>query len=136
MRLQDRGVPCSDCCPHCETNYENDWHVFIGCVAAKQVWIEAGLWDVIAAGIDAATGLASHLFTVFCRLQNHLCRDIAAVLWCIWRRRNDKVWEDEVQNACMAVQLAREGIFSGKMHVNSKKTVNSSRNNSKISAAL
>lgn len=33
------------------------------------------------------------------------------MLWCIWRRRNDKVWEGEVHNACMAVQLAREGIF-------------------------
>lgn len=33
------------------------------------------------------------------------------MLWCIWRRRNDKVWEGEVQNVRMAVQLAREGIF-------------------------
>jgi len=55
MRLQDRGVYSSDCCPHCETNYENDWYVFIGCVAAKQVWSEAGLWDIIAAGTDATT---------------------------------------------------------------------------------
>ena len=37
MRQQDRGVPCSDIFPHCETNYENDWHMFIGCEAAKQV---------------------------------------------------------------------------------------------------
>jgi hypothetical protein len=35
MRLQDRGVSCSDMRPHCDTNYENDWHVFRGCEAAK-----------------------------------------------------------------------------------------------------
>lgn len=85
IRLQGRGVPSSDYCPFCETNYENDWHIFIGCEVGKQVWIEARLWDTITAGIGSATGLAAHLFSIFCRLPNELCRDIAALLWCLWR---------------------------------------------------
>lgn len=109
--FKEGGVPSSDYCPCCETNYENDWHIFIGCEVGKQVWIEAGLWDTITAGIGSATGLAAHLFSIFCRLPNELCRDIAALLWCLWRCRNDKVWEGEVQNVGVVVQLARKAIY-------------------------
>jgi len=47
MRLQDRGVACIDCYPHCKNSYENDWHLFIGCKAAKQVWQVVGLWELV-----------------------------------------------------------------------------------------
>jgi len=36
MRLQDKGVQCMNSCPFCETNYENDYHVFIGCEEGKK----------------------------------------------------------------------------------------------------
>jgi len=42
MRLQDKGVPCSDCCPHCETNYENDWHMFMRCDAENKYGMRLG----------------------------------------------------------------------------------------------
>jgi hypothetical protein len=34
-KLQRKGVQCTDLCPHCETTYENEWHLFIGCEKAK-----------------------------------------------------------------------------------------------------
>jgi len=37
--------------------------------------------------------------------------DIAAVLWYLWRHRNDKAWEGAIQNVRMAVQIVREGIY-------------------------
>jgi len=83
MRLQDRGIPCSDICPHCETNHENDWHVFIGCEAAKQVWQEAGLWERISDGVVNVIGLAACLFSCLCRFPEQVCNDITMMLWCI-----------------------------------------------------
>ncbi|MCH82554.1 BZIP-like protein [Trifolium medium] len=35
-KLQSKGVPCTDQCPYCEQNYENDWHLFLGCERAQQ----------------------------------------------------------------------------------------------------
>jgi len=47
MRLQDKGVPCTDNYPFCQTNYENDWNVFIGCEEAKSVWQTTRPWELI-----------------------------------------------------------------------------------------
>jgi len=58
MRLQDKGVQCTDSCPFCETNYENDWHVFIGCDEAKIVWISAGRWHLVQNAAAVAASLA------------------------------------------------------------------------------
>jgi len=33
---------------------------------------------------------------------------MAMMLWCLWRRRNDKVWEGVLKPTVMVVQLARE----------------------------
>jgi len=89
-------VSCRESCPHCETNYENDWHVFIGCEAAKQVWQVAGLWDII---MDAAAAVSNNfaecIFQLSCRCSKQMCQDIAMMLWCFWRRQNDKVWEGD-----------------------------------------
>lgn len=29
MRLQDKGVDCSNNCPYCENHYENEWNFFV-----------------------------------------------------------------------------------------------------------
>jgi hypothetical protein len=62
MRLQDKGVPCTDSCQFCETNYENDWHVFLGCEEAKNVWRMAGLWEKVQGTMNAATDLRIAFF--------------------------------------------------------------------------
>ena len=100
-------MPCTDCCPFCETNYENDWHVFIGYDEAKTVWRTAGLWDVISTTVAVAESFAACIFSLLCRLTVEECKDLVMMLWCIWRRRNDKVWDGELQPSNIAVQLAR-----------------------------
>jgi len=112
MRLQDKGVPCSDICPHCETNYENDWHVFIGCEEAKRVWREAWLWDKINNNSATANSLTECVFSLFCSCYEQVCSDIAIMLWYIWRRRNNKVWEAEQQSVRTTIQMARNFFFS------------------------
>ncbi|KAJ1438415.1 Reverse transcriptase zinc-binding domain [Sesbania bispinosa] len=31
VNLQRKGVNCPTMCPFCETNIENEWHLFLGC---------------------------------------------------------------------------------------------------------
>lgn len=81
--------------------------MFIGCEAAKQVWQVAGLWDIIMEAV-AVSNFAECIFQLLCRCSKQKCHDIAMILWCLWRRRNDKVWEGEMKDVQMAVYLARE----------------------------
>lgn len=37
-----------------------------------------------------------------------MCQDIVIMLWCLWRRQNDKVWEGDMKDVRLAVHLARE----------------------------
>ncbi|RHN48105.1 hypothetical protein MtrunA17_Chr7g0260151 [Medicago truncatula] len=45
------------------------------------------------------------------QLPTQLCTDIAMMLWCLWRRRNDKVWEGDMKEVRFSVQLAREVLL-------------------------
>jgi len=98
MRLHDKGVQCPDSSPHCENHYKKKWHIFIGCEKARQIWTEAGLWNTISCFFDGAAGFTNMFFTVLCRLSASFVADISMTLWCLCRRRNDKVWNDEVKD--------------------------------------
>ena len=129
-RLQDKGVPCSDICPHCKTNYENDWHVFMGCDAAKQVWQEAGLWKKISEGaVNATLQLA---WQHFCFLFSADFPSMSAVTyqWCYGAF--DVVWMTKCgrQNNCLSVQRCSRPIIhfvNGAQLVCSPKHPNSSK---------
>lgn len=67
IKLQEKCVPCTRIrCPHCETNYENDWHVVIGCKEAKKAWTEARLWDLIS-DVGSAMNFVECIFSLLCR---------------------------------------------------------------------
>lgn len=85
--------------------------MFIGCEEAKNVWRTAELYELIKDIVDAATSFADCIFSLLCRLTSDRSNDMAMMLWCLWPRRNDKVWDDELRPINIAVQLAREALF-------------------------
>jgi hypothetical protein len=92
-RLQRKGVQCTDLCPHCETTFEKEWHLFIGCDSAKKVWMEAVLWTMIQTHAENATGFEDLCFSLLAAAQEPHRSDIvvfteaeahalkAAILW-------------------------------------------------------
>jgi hypothetical protein len=44
-RLLAKGVHCDPKCPCCGEYEENEWHCFVGCMAAQEVWKEADCWQ-------------------------------------------------------------------------------------------
>jgi hypothetical protein len=97
QRLQQKGVNCSDRCVFCQSNFENDWHIFFGCEKAKEIWEEAGLWSIIDGLIDTAEGFVTLFFQLLLQLSQHQIINLVLGLWCIWKRRNEKLWEDVEQ---------------------------------------
>jgi len=104
-------VSCTYICPFCQTNYENDWHVFIRCEEAKFVWRTAGLWELIRDTVNDATSFADCIFSLLCRLTSDKSNDIAMMFRYLWRHRHDKVWDGDLNPINIVVQLARESLF-------------------------
>jgi hypothetical protein len=40
-------VPCPSEWPFCLNDEEDDWHILFGCNESRQVWIEAGMGEII-----------------------------------------------------------------------------------------
>lgn len=91
----NRGVNCTDKCEYCMSNYENEWHIFFSCQKAQELWEIASLWGMISGEFGTADGFKSLLFFhMLEQLEQDQLIAFVTGLWCIWKRRNDKIWED------------------------------------------
>jgi hypothetical protein len=82
-------------CPLCDQEPETIQHLLVGCVVARQVWAWAlNLWDRMAWLPLANTGLLLWWTSRPCpkATQRDLWTAIILVFWCIWRHRNDVVF--------------------------------------------
>jgi len=110
-RLRTRGVQCTDRCVHCEGSYENDWHVFFGCNKVEEVWVETGLWNFIHDKLEMADGFVDLFFQLLVLLSHDSLHMFAMTMWCIWKRINEKPWEDVETRSAISIGLARESLY-------------------------
>lgn len=94
----------------CENHYGNEWCLFVGCGNAKEVWMTVGLWDSLSHFMANAMDFASFFFDIIQNWQQYNVLDFVMMLWCISKRRNEKVWEDVEKHVCYSVQLARDHL--------------------------
>jgi hypothetical protein len=111
-RLQQKGVNCTNNCEHCQHNFENEWHIFFGCVKAQETWEVAGLWPQIAGLFESANGFVSFFFHLLQLLSQNEIILFVASLWSIWKRRNQKIWENIDAQPLVSFQLARDVIHN------------------------
>lgn len=93
MRLRTKVVTCSSLGAYFENNFENEWHVFFCCDQVKSVWTEVGIWHTISSHIQSFESAQEMIFNMLHTLPTHQKSIFATTLWCIWKRRNDKIWE-------------------------------------------
>jgi hypothetical protein len=92
VRLRGRHVSCPSECPFCNNSEEDDWHILFGCSESQQVWIEAGLRDVIMPRIIAAIDVNYVIFDVCRNVDEFTVGKFAMAMWCIWHNRNNWIW--------------------------------------------
>ncbi|GAU39798.1 hypothetical protein TSUD_219730 [Trifolium subterraneum] len=109
-RLRTRGVQCTDRCVHCEQSFENDWHVFFGCNKVEEVWAEARLWSFIRDKLEIADGFVALFFQLLELLSQHNLHMFAMTMWCIWKRRNDKLWNGIETRPTVSIMLACDSL--------------------------
>jgi hypothetical protein len=77
---------------------------------------------VISTTVVVVESFAACIFSLLCWLIVEECKDLAMILWCIWRRHNDKVWDGEMKLSNISYQLARKLLFQWQAARNSTTT--------------
>jgi hypothetical protein len=94
-RLERRGLPHPAACPLCDQEPETLQHLLLGCVVAREVWASAlNHWDRLQWLPEADSDLLQWWTSRPCpkASQRDLWTAITLVFWCIWRHRNDVVF--------------------------------------------
>jgi len=127
-----KGVQCTDACPLCENHYENECHLFLRCRMAKEVWDTTGLWSHSNPLISHAANFVSFFFTTLSILQPHKTINFDMMMWSIWKRRNEKIWDDVEKNTRIYVQFARDYMIQLNAPRQQQTTPEDSNNNTQI----
>jgi hypothetical protein len=109
-RIERRGLPRPQACPFCDQVQESISHLLLGCVLARTVWAACLRWwdredRLPPQGVWLADWLQSW------RGRSGDLRDfwtgIALVCWCLWRHRNDVVFEGASPSPLAVLRLIR-----------------------------
>jgi hypothetical protein len=95
-RLCRRGLPHPAACPFCDQAEESIDHLLVGCVLAREVWAAClRWWGKLGWMPQADTRFIPWLQSKRGGLgkDRDLWTGIALVCWCLWRHRNDVVFE-------------------------------------------
>lgn len=112
--LGQRGVPCIQCCPHCEIGVEEEQHIFFGCQKSRQVWEAAGMLEVVDAAVQMTNNYKETVFQLLKNSDEQRKTTAAMLLWSIWKRRNEKLWNNNDISALISTRLAMEYLHNWK----------------------
>jgi hypothetical protein len=94
-RLARRRLPCPAACPLCDQAPETLQHLLLGCVVAQEIWVwTLNLWDRLPWLPPADAKILQWWTSRPCpkATQRDLWTSIILLFWCIWRHRNDVVF--------------------------------------------
>ncbi|CAJ2636477.1 unnamed protein product [Trifolium pratense] len=111
-KLNSCGVQCPMHCVVCNNGDEDSTHVLFSCTRSIQCWQQAGLWAHIGTGLVANNNIAENLFSILHRLNKDQQELFCVLVWSIWKRRNNKVWENVTDSDQTVVERAKHLITS------------------------
>ncbi|XP_058776163.1 uncharacterized protein LOC131650472 [Vicia villosa] len=106
VRLIQHHVPCSPICQLCAHNYEDDWHVFVGCSKTLSCWQSTGLTYIISPRLHKFQDLRSFILDICMKEDRYTAGRVAFMLEGLWKNMNDYVWHNEKEDASKLGWLA------------------------------
>ncbi|CAN0906798.1 Uncharacterized mitochondrial protein AtMg00310 [Linum grandiflorum] len=90
--LMHRGVALVDECGCCSAIGETLEHLVFECSLARGCWVVSGLLHWVSSLEGFNTDIKRWLFAVVTSGAEHLIQKTLAILWGVWRERNDRVF--------------------------------------------
>ncbi|KAJ9558242.1 hypothetical protein OSB04_012856 [Centaurea solstitialis] len=108
--LHFRGVPALGNCGCCSNAPEDTWHMFLSCSFAMDCWMQVGLQLETQRTIMDAMSFKDWFFKMIGVANDRDKEKIVAVLWSIWRERNQRVWRQISKPPSMVVACGLEAV--------------------------
>lgn len=90
-------------CPFCDSNQETMHHIFLECNCISSVW--TGFFHGLL-HVDGVTDFLSWLSSVFEDQAADNINRIVALLWSLWKARNELVWNNKRLGICEIQTMA------------------------------
>lgn len=135
FNLRRRRVQCPEECPLCESAVENEWHLFFECQCAEAVWRASGLWNDIQSMVMEAEGFKASFFKILDLLQEGPRKCFVMMLWCLWKRKNERLWENVSKPVHFSIQAALDLLFCWQEAKRSKQFLSSMPRPQRINGA-
>ncbi|CAN1752340.1 Putative ribonuclease H protein At1g65750 [Linum perenne] len=103
--LQRRGVQLPMKCGICEEGLEDSWHLFVGCSLAKDCWRRAGLWNRVEVALEDCYDFRDWVSKLVRTVVSNEREKVMAILWSIWKEKNNRVWRQTRSIAKWVVQF-------------------------------
>jgi len=94
--LQARGVNCPSHCPFCNEDKDN-LHVLFMCPMSIQCWQRIGVWSTISFALNNPDDITHSNFGILHKLDKSQHLIFSALIWSMWKHRNNKVWNDTTE---------------------------------------
>ncbi|GAU49158.1 hypothetical protein TSUD_407040 [Trifolium subterraneum] len=95
MKLLQRQVECTPYCQLCNEHIEDDYHAYFTCSQVSPSWVAAaGLAHIITNSVLNFHNAADLLLNICSLEDSSTAGRVAALIWSIWKNRNDAVWNN------------------------------------------
>jgi len=106
-------------CPWCDTDVEDDWHAFVGCMVAHESWYWVGLSTVLQPRVGTVSSLTDFVFDI-CRSESRdIAGRVALLLWQMWVARKDVIWNNVYHTSTSIGRITLLYGSNGKKFINS-----------------
>jgi hypothetical protein len=101
---------CPVHCVVCDDGEEDIMHVLFLCTRSVHSWQRAGMWTHINVGLVASNNAAENLFLILQRLEKDQQEFFCVMVWSIWKRKNNKVWDNIIDSDQYVIERAKHLI--------------------------
>lgn len=107
QRLKDKGVNCSLDCVLCESNIEDNFHLFFKCPSSCNIWSMSTMAATVTHLINQGNAFSTTIFNILQVVSESNGALFCCTMWSIWKQRNKKLWNDKIDDNTHVVDRAK-----------------------------
>ncbi|CAN1287781.1 Putative ribonuclease H protein At1g65750 [Linum perenne] len=108
--LNRRGIVVEDVCGLCNVDGEDTKHLFLTCEVARSCWRVANAEELVTGAVVEDNDWCRWCMETIRTASEDKITCMAAVVWGLWKERNDRVWNQKSKPEEVIVRMAQEAI--------------------------